>query len=343
MVSFPKVSLPLLILASNFGRVASASMPPRMLKTSSLTEEEHFAASRSIHEELITLLPDKKRFLQSNAAIENSSVYVEMTKEDKAYIREYQKTEKLFPMPTITGTVKTIQKAVGKGNNSQRRLGQKHNFDSGIYEERSDGFTWTLSVKSSDALGLSVFIRNVVVPDNIVISFFNADGDFDTNIENRISNKEVWTKTVNGNEAFLAITYKGANIEETLSSLSFSVSQVSIFNPDPSDEMETRKLGSCNWEIADCVVDYMCCKKNMTNSDPDEIAPEECGNWQNANEDSALFRDEHITNYSRAIAKMSWYVFVIVSYLKSFILLHSEPIRCVLFQRVDANWRYSCT
>ena len=155
-------------------------------------------------------------------------------------------------MPFITGAVKNIQKSVGKGK-SKRRLGQKHIFESGVYKETGDGFTWTLSVKSSyDALGLSVFIKNAVIPDDVSVSFFNAHGDFDTNIEASISNNEVWTKTVNGNETFLAITYKGLDIEGTLSSLSFSVSRVSIFNPNPSDNMETRRLGDCNWGIADC-------------------------------------------------------------------------------------------
>ena len=316
MVSFLKLSLHLFVIASNISSILSINMPPRMLKTSSLTEEEHYLLSRSTHRKLLALLPDKNRFLRpSRALLENSSVYVEMTKEDKAYMREHQKAEKLFTMPFITGVVKNIEKAVGKGK-SKRRLGQKHIFDSGVYEETGDGFTWTLSVKSSyDALGLSVFIKNAVIPYDVSVSFFNAHGDFDTNIEARISNNEVWTKTVNGNEAFLAITYKGLDIEGTLSSLSFSVSRVSIFNPDPSDNMETRRLGDCNWGIADCVVDYMCCKKNMTNFDQDviELALQECGNWQNANEDSALFRDDHITNYSRAIAKMSWYVIVTLS------------------------------
>ena len=182
-------------------------------------------------------------------------------------------------MPFITGAVKNIQKSVGKGK-SKRRLGQKHIFESGVYEEAGDGFTWTLSVKSSyDALGLSVFIKNAVIPDDVSVSFFNAHGDFDTNIEARISNNEVWTKTVNGNEAFLAITYKGLDIEGTLSSLSFSVSRVSIFNPNPSDNMGVTAIG-----VLRTVVDYTCCKKNMANFDQDviELALQECGNWQNA-------------------------------------------------------------
>lgn len=314
MVSFLKLPFHLFVIASNFSNILSINMPPRMLKTSSLTKEENYLLSRSTHRKLLALLPDKNRFLRSSRALlENSSVYVEMTKEDKAYMREHQKAEKLFTMPFITGAVKNIEKAVGKGK-SKRRLGQKHIFDSGVYEETGDGFTWTLSVKSSyDALGLSVFIKNAFIPDDVSVSFFNKFGDFDTDIEARISNNEVWTKTVNGNEAFLAITYKGLDIEGTLSSLSFSVSRVSIFNPDPRDDFETRRLGDCNWGIADCVVDYMCCKKNMTNSDPDGIADQECRNWQDVN-----FREEHITNYSRAIAKMSWYVFVTLSIFISF-------------------------
>lgn len=147
MVSFLKLSLHLFVIASNISSILSINMPPRMLKTSSLTEEEHYLLSRSTHRKLLALLPDKNRFLRpSRALLENSSVYVEMTKEDKAYMREHQKAEKLFTMPFITGAVKNIEKAVGKGK-SKRRLGQKHIFDIGVYEETGDGLYYLATLE----------------------------------------------------------------------------------------------------------------------------------------------------------------------------------------------------
>ena len=290
---------------------AAVRMPPRTFHESTVSEEEARVVSESTHKALYSLLPEETRRLQSANANQNAILNVKMTKEEKAHIRDYNKNndgsaEHGFK-PALVGVSKEVDDFVGK--NPTRRLGQNNIYDDpfedGVFYLTSEGFTWSIVVNSEDAEGISVLLSGLSIPAGVKISAFNEHGAFDTDIQDRVEDGQVWTKTIPGYEAFLVFHYAGDAPQEAIDNLRFSVDKVGIYNPNPvDDDARGRKLGNCNWGPAECTVDYKCC-------DPTSI-----DDTNSCDSQDSIFRNTHLTDLSNSHAKMKWW---------------------------SGNWSYSCS
>jgi len=302
MVYFVKACVFIASALSAINSSAAVRMPPRTFHESTVSEEEARVVSESTHKALYSLLSEETRRLQSANANQNAILNVKMTKEEKAHIRDYNKNNGSAGghgfKPALVGVSQQVDKFVGR-KNPTRRLGQNNSnpepFEDGVLELTSEGFTWSIVVNSEDAEGISVLLSDLSIPAGVKISAFNEHGAFDTDIQDRVEDGQVWTKTIPGYEAFLVFHYAGDAPQEAIDNLRFSIEKVGIYNPNPvDDDARGRKLGDCNWGPAECVVDYQCC-------DPTSIDDNSCG------KQDLIFRDTHLTDLSNSHAKMKWW------------------------------------
>lgn len=190
------------------GRTHSLSMPARIIHPTVNGQRESQFQSFEFNK-IANLFPS----LEVMKKHPNGTIHVAMTTDDKRLIRNQQgnqnRNSNPNPRPAIEGVTKNCRHYHTGKFSHDISTGSNGGFTNGMYNETSYGFIWSTLLESHDAVGISVMLENVNIPEGVELHVFNQDGHHDFHLQQRVVDGKVYSKTMESQIAFLGIIYKG--------------------------------------------------------------------------------------------------------------------------------------
>ncbi len=189
------------------GRTQSLSMPARIIHPSIHNQTARQFQSIE-YNKIVNVFPS----LEVMKNHPNGTIHVAMTIDDKRLIRNqgYQtrNSNQIGFGPAIEGVAKNCSH-YHTGKFTHDIIGSNGGFTNGLYKVTSYGFIWCTLLESHDAVGISVMLENVNIPEGVELHVFNLDGHHDFHLQRRVIDGKVYSKTMQSQIAFLGIIYKG--------------------------------------------------------------------------------------------------------------------------------------